>query len=473
MGSSLESNSLTLSKAEVSLFMRCERCGYSSPENHKFCGMCGSRLGPSANAVLIDDNDPLDIETASYRLDDRSASAREPIQFRGRDRRREFARDATRSSGSNGRANYSSATIANLPSETPQEEAAEEVRAPKSTNRSTGIGGPSFLGLGYEGSNDGFVYDKPRDGAFVYDTDVAPPEYLLEEVPRGVSWRAWALFLLLLIGAGLGYIQWRASHHQGFPDVASILARNGPTVDPSGPDMRDNNRKAAPKAQAPAPDSSAPDSAKDTPEQASSSDEGAVKTSSESEDSTPKQSAEAKNASATDKPARTDKTAKADEDAADEASHSKSAKASAAKLSDDDRAESAKPESDGPVAKATKSKRARPAPVEEEAPQPKSLGEKDPLIVQANKYLHARGAGKNCSAAVNLLRQSSSAGNPSADVKLGALYWSGTCVTQSNATAYQWFARAHSLEPQNRWIERSRSSLWASLSSAERRRVGY
>src|SRR5437868_1444638 len=237
--------------------MRCERCGYSSPENHKFCGMCGSRLEQSANSVLIDDNDPLDIETSSRDFGDRSASAREPLQFRERERQREVGRDAAQATGSNGRRNYSSAAIENFPPDTAEEEAHRETSSRKPANRAaTGIGGPSFLGLGYQGSNDGFVYDDPRDG-FVYDTDTPPPEYLLEEVPRGVSWRALALFLLLLIGAGLGYVQWRSSHHQGFPDIASILARNGPTVDPSGPDMRNNPPKPTPKAQNPAADSSA------------------------------------------------------------------------------------------------------------------------------------------------------------------------------------------------------------------------
>src|SRR5690349_14297263 len=141
--------------------MRCERCGYSSPENHKFCGMCGAKLSQSVNSVAIDDNDPLEIE----------APAREPMQSRELDRRREFTRDATRSAGSNGRTSYASATVTNLPPDTVQEEAAEEVRHRRPATGPTGIGGPSFLGLGYEDSNSGFIYDKPKDDGFVYDTD--------------------------------------------------------------------------------------------------------------------------------------------------------------------------------------------------------------------------------------------------------------------------------------------------------------
>jgi hypothetical protein len=438
--------------------MRCDRCGYSSPENHRFCGMCGLKLGRSASSVLIDDNDPLEIETSHS--DDRSASTREPIQFRERERRRESARDTAQSSNGS-RGTTSSAAIENLPPDTAQEEAAKDARSRRSTNRSGGISGPSFLGLN-EDSNNAFIYDKPDDG-FVYDTATETPEYLLTEVSRGVSWRAWAFFLLLIVGGGLGYIQWRASHNQG-PDIASILAGNGATVDPSGPDM---TKPASLKPPTPPPD--ATNAAKNGVDQAASSEGDSAKASSNSESSVAsKDSTESTKTGDT-----TGKGAAGKDDSKDESAAAKSPKASAS-TADKDSEESAKPESDGPVAKATKSKRAQPAPVEdEEAPQPKSLGEKDPLIVQANKYLHARGARKNCSAAVNLLRQASSAGNPSADVKMGALYWSGTCVTQSNVTAYQWFARAHSLEPNNRWVERSRSSLWARLTPTERRRVGY
>ena len=121
--------------------------------------------------------------------------------------------------------------------------------------------------------------------------------------------------------------------------------------------------------------------------------------------------------------------------------------------------------------KDAKSSARKSAPVEDQASQPKSLGEKDPLIVQAEKYIQGRGVRKNCSTGINLLRQAIGEGNPAADVKMGALYWSGTCVTQSKVNAYEWFSRAHTLEPNNRWVERSRNSLWASMSPSEKQRA--
>jgi len=425
--------------------------------------MCGAKLDPAVSSVPIDDEDPLDLETPVYHFEDRSQhEGQQANEFRDRDRQRERIRDLASSHVSQRPTRSSTIPVKTFPPDTVQEEAQEDERQHKAPPRVSGIGGPSFLGLGYEGSNNGFVYDEPRKDGFVYDTQAESPEYLLEEVPRGISWRAWALMLLLLAGAGLGYVQWRASHNLG-PDLASILARNGATVDPNHPVVTNESKPPAQKPNPAAADASKSDSAKDE-SAAASSDEQA---SSDDKD--------AKASSGDSATAKTGSAKSGDENAEGNSQESPSTsekRSSAAKAKGND--ENAEPESDGPTAKVTKRNGAKPAALVAEKPaQPKPLGDKDPLIIQAEKYLQGRGVRQNCSTGVNLLRQAMSEGNPEADVKMGALYWSGTCVTQSNVTAYQWFSRAHSLEPRNRWIERSRNSLWASMSPAERQRVGY
>ena len=438
--------------------MRCQQCGQSNPEKNKFCGMCGSKLEP----VAIDDSDPLGLEAPALWSEDRAQSAKQDsTQLRKQDRQRELLRDAaTRSSSAGGRTSISStAAVESFPPNPVEVETHDLPRQKEpAARRTSGIAGPSFLGLGDEGNDSGFVYDKPRNDGFIYDTDVETPEYLLEEVPRGVSWRAWALFTLLLVGAGLGYIQWRASHNQG-PDIAAILAGNGATVDPSGPVMTGNSAKPAAKnPDTPATDADETNPANDGDTESTSSN-GATAASSSDAKAAPDSntaSTKAANKASSENPA-----------AADDA---KEASASASSPKDAD--EAAKPESDGPVAKETKPQHAKLAPVEAEA-APKPLGDKDPLIVEAERYIQGRGVRQNCSTGINLLHQAMSAGNPAADVKMGALYWSGTCVTQSNVAAYQWFSRAHALEPQNRWIERSRNSLWAGMSTEEKHRVSY
>lgn len=450
--------------------MRCQQCGYANQEDHKFCGMCGTRLQTVANAVSINDEDPLGLEGTLT-----EAGSQRPAQIARSDRQREASRDL-RSGNSRPpqRANRSSLSLEDFPPDTAREDAAAEVRQRKRTDHAGEISGPSFLGLGREASNSGFVYDNPRDDAFIYDSPSETPEYLLTEVSRGISWRAWALFLLLLIAAGLGYIQWRASRNEG-PDIAAILSGNGAAVGPGGPAMTGNAKPAAPKPNTPAADSSKADATQaDGSTDSAGSATASTKTASDSANSseTSKEAADSETTNA--KPAgnkASSETNVSNGSPGNAVAAATSTKKTSAR--DDKEAAAAKPGSDGPDTKVTKSNHAKPAPVEEETEQPKSLGEKDPLIIQAEKYIQGRGVRKNCSTGINLLRQAVGEGNPEADVKMGALYWSGTCVTRSRIAAYEWFSRAHSLEPKNRWIERSRNSLWASMSPSEKQRAGY
>jgi hypothetical protein len=460
--------------------MRCQQCGYDNQENHKFCGMCGATLQTAASAVTIDDKDPLGLDTSA--AENRSQQS---AQLARRDRQREAVRDVrTINSGDLRSTKISSLDIEDFPPDTLKEEAAEEVQRSRRTqppDRATGISGPSFLGLGADASDRGFVYDTPEDDGFVYDTPGETPEYLLTEVSRGVSWRAWGLFLLLLVGAGLGYIQWRASRHEG-PDIASILALNGATVGPGGPAMTGNNAKpAAPKPSTPPADAGNTDgsqtSASSSQSDAAKNDGNSAKSADASSSQKEPDSASSSDASQSAAKSKTaeGKAAAKSRDAEEEDTENTSDNAKAAVGEDTDKSAeaSSKPESDGTALKATKP-RAQQASIKEETPaQTKPLGTKDPLLIQADKYIYGRGVRQNCSTGVNLVRQSVSEGNPEANVKLGALYWAGTCVTQSKVTAYEWFSRAHSLEPRNRWIERSRNSLWASMSPTERQRIGY
>jgi len=443
--------------------MRCQQCGYANPQEHKFCGMCGARLESSARAVSIDDDDPLELENSVAVSGKRLGSA----QIARKEERREASGNLrSRNLRPGQRTGPSSLSLEDFPPESMHREAIEEVQRRKHADQQEGISGPSFLGLGREESDSGFVYDNPRDDGFVYDTPGEAPEYLLTEVSRGVSWRAWALFLLLLIAAGLGYIQWRASRNEG-PDIAAILSGNGAAVGPGGPNMNGNTKAPAPKPDTPAADSSKSDGQQANAGDSDSSDSKTAEDTTRSSEAA-KESSDSKTANA--------KTADNNKTNANASTVNASAATSTKKVSakDTDEEDSAsKSDSDEPDAKVSKSSHAKSAPVEDQAPQPKPLGEKDPLILQAEKYIQGHGVRKNCSTGMNLLRQAVSEGNPAADVKMGALYWSGTCVTQSKVAAYEWFSRAHSLEPNNRWVERSRNSLWASMSPSEKHRAGY
>jgi TPR repeat protein len=228
----------------------------------------------------------------------------------------------------------------------------------------------------------------------------------------------------------------------------------------------DNNRTKPPAQKGTgAADSSQADSSK-APEAAKKADDD---DSTDADESASAPTSDSKTANTeSGKKAADESKNKAADAASSDSTNTESEKKAKGKAADEE-SESASKASDETTASTKQAKSVR----AEEPAKPKSLGDKDPLIIQADKYIQGRGVRQNCSTGVNLLRQAVGAGNPEASVKFGALYWSGTCVTQSKVTAYQWFSRAHSLEPTNRWIERSRSSLWAGLSPQEKQRVGY
>ncbi len=469
--------------------MKCQQCGHTNPDNNKFCGMCGGRLearpvapAPAFTAMPRKGEGRLETPTPQYRVENGTKSPAVTADRIALDQQREIVRDhAAQNPVSDTRTSTISAAAARaLSLTTPEEEAEEERTSARKTSYSTGIGGPSFLGIGYDSgaSNGGFVYDKPRNDGFIYDTDGEAPEYLLDEQPgRTVSWRAWALFAILLVGGALAYIQWKASRHEG-PDLASILDRNGAatTAEKSLPGAVDPSKQEPPAKSAAGTEAAKPN-ADDTDANAAAPTAAAdAKKGDEKKvagDNTDSGVPESKASSKPDK----DETASSSKNTDD----SDVSAAADSKASDN-----ASSESDGPVSKATRATR-KPAPVEEDAsadesrrskaasraPAAKPLGDKDPLIIQAENYIQGRGVRQNCSQGINLLREAVGQGNPAADVKLGALYWTGTCVTQSKVTAYQWFSRAHQKEPRNVWIERSRNSLWASMNSQEKQRVGY
>ena len=92
-------------------------------------------------------------------------------------------------------------------------------------------------------------------------------------------------------------------------------------------------------------------------------------------------------------------------------------------------------------------------------------------IQLAEKYIYGRGVPQDCGHALTLLRSAAGAQNPNAQIKLGALYATGQCVSQDRALAYGWYSRAKRIQPGNTFLEYSMNSLWASMTEDERRRA--
>ena len=85
--------------------------------------------------------------------------------------------------------------------------------------------------------------------------------------------------------------------------------------------------------------------------------------------------------------------------------------------------------------------------------------------------MSGHGAPQSCDQGVVYTRAAAQQGNPKAAVQMGALYATGRCVSQDRVQAYNWFNEALRTDPNNEYVERSRSTLWAQMTSEERQRA--
>lgn len=92
-------------------------------------------------------------------------------------------------------------------------------------------------------------------------------------------------------------------------------------------------------------------------------------------------------------------------------------------------------------------------------------------LVKAQQYLHGQGVRQNCEQGMIYLRAATRQNDPAAAIQMGALYASGFCVRQDRVKAYQWFATASQMEPNNRWISKNLDQLWARMTPQERRQI--
>ena len=101
----------------------------------------------------------------------------------------------------------------------------------------------------------------------------------------------------------------------------------------------------------------------------------------------------------------------------------------------------------------------------------KSADDLEEPVRLAESYLQGRGVPRNCNAALGILRSASDRGNPRAEIKLGALYATGNCVAPDRVAAYRYFSRAMLAQPNNTWLDQSRSMLWSNMSDSERKQA--
>ena len=133
-----------------------------------------------------------------------------------------------------------------------------------------------------------------------------------------------------------------------------------------------------------------------------------------------------------------------------------------------EKAESAKDKR--PVKQASTSREADDPESDADPPTP-APNKPSAALIKAQKYLHGQGVRQNCEQGLIYLRAATRENDPGAAIQMGALYASGYCVQQDRVKAYQWFANASQMQPNNRWISKNLDQLWAQMTPQERRQI--
>jgi hypothetical protein len=409
--------------------MHCWNCGTRNPDENSFCGRCGRRIASTTTATT--ENDAATIAAADVSPQQTNPLVEEPRAVH--DSPRVIAQMET----------VRSATLASPPppAEPPAAEPpaveppARETLPPLQMSRpirSDRITGPSFLGLSDESTSTG-------------DSD-----YLLyDDEPERSSWRGWlALAVLVLLGF-LVYKQWNAvsagaqmlaQRATGETESATAPQKPAPTVSGSDPanDVSSSQPPNGTTPQPPADNSSAKkDDSLNKPEADHTADSAATN--------------KDEPAAGKDRPAASSKV----NDVAEDTVASAPAKEEKKSTADDE-----------------DSREATPAKAATKATTPAEPKFNDSQVEEAQRYLTGQGGTRqDCGRAISLLRSSAREGNPRAQVKLGALYATGQCVTQDRAAAYEWLARAQETQPHNSYLQRTMSSLWTNMTPEERNRI--
>jgi len=348
---------------------------------------------------------------------------------------------------------------------------------PSSSAKST-IGGPSFLGLS----------DAPQ--AETEDTQLEVEE------SAGGHWRLWLAAAMVLVFAGLGWMEWRSQSYQngsGPMQVIKAKLRNWknarspepPNAAASNPSSNANSQpemqvqeQPNPQVQMPAAEPSGPPKAVEVSpasSTATTADANGATPAATSPATTPA-SAGALPSSASPGVATGKKASSViTEQAAGQNAHANSTEGTPAAKSAKAGGERSSDALDGPV---------KPMPGSEELAKSKSAsdsaasaawlwkatakGNPDAPVNLADMYIKGEGVPRSCEQAVVLLKTAAEKENARARTRLAALYETGSCVQRNRVEAYRWISSALAANPNSEWARQNRELIWQQMTPDER-----
>ena len=418
--------------------MKCSSCGQINSLDNKFCGGCGQPLQKDRRSTQrrIIAWEPQQCRSCGHKNAPENRFCGMCGAALLADRRRAERRAAQAKTSSSPRA-IPSATPAATPADHIDDSthaATTYLGAPSpSSNKPRGewvrSSGSSFLGLGDE---------EPSDS-----------EYLLtDEEPRsGGAFRA--LFALAIL-AIVGYLVLK---NWDSPTFAAAIAQIKRTTQ-SGTGATEPKPQQQPSAEQPS----------------ISTDENAASADAEKQTTKPPQSGEAK--SPQPDALKNDAVDREPQDKGTSHGAGSAAKDSDAKKKNEMASNKEPKQPESAATEADSSEKADSAKEGEtpDSTKPTTVAGQD-LYERGQAYLSGHGAPQSCDQGVVYTRAAAQQGNPKAAVQMGALYATGRCVSQDRVQAYNWFNEALRNDPNNEYVERSRSTLWAQMTSEERQRA--
>jgi hypothetical protein len=453
------------------MLSRCPKCGFENKEQHRFCGMCGTRLTVPISA-------PASSSSASS-----STIPAPPVR---ETRLPESPSQRMRTGASPPQQRTSSILgLGDEPIVRATPPVGETPESPSQRLR-TGVSAPrertpSFLGLGDEPSVGPTVRESPweRIPSQAHQTSAPrerPPQpvsgpsflglggepardldYLLEDEEPTSGHKSMSIVLLLLL-AGVIYAGWRW-RAEIYPRAAWALHRLQEMV-PRSSSSNSSQTAAAPTEPPPVSGTEShtitrQDEHSTTPPEKTDTAKQQAPTETNATASTPPS-----NAPASAEPASQPKTPQSAESQSNQSSQSQES------VTKPDEAAAA--ESESVPAKSAKPPAAVPKAQKRET-QATSLDTSDEkLVADGEKYLYGNGVPENCDRAQKNLQTAAQHSNPKAQTMLGAMYATGHCAARDLPTAYRWFARALHGDPGNNRLQRDLEILWKAMTPDER-----
>jgi len=95
-------------------------------------------------------------------------------------------------------------------------------------------------------------------------------------------------------------------------------------------------------------------------------------------------------------------------------------------------------------------------------------GNPDAPVQLADMYIGGQGVPRSCEQAEVLLKTAAEKENARARNRLASMYATGTCVTRDRVQAYRWLSSALSANPNSDWAKQNRDLIWQQMTLEER-----